>query len=182
MKSGEGMKISRRMAFCGILCALSVVTLLMSVFPYVSVGLAALAGAALVPAAMEIKTRYGWLCYAASALLAVLIVPDFSAKWLFILFFGYYPLVQFRVNLWFSKTAIWIVKLFVFNVACIGSFFFVTYVLGERRFLDMLLEYPFLMASIILLNMLFVLYDVALNQVVGFYRVRIHPFVTAFLR
>ncbi len=176
------MKISRRMAFCGITCGIAIFTMILSVFPYASVGLAAIAGITLVPPALEIKTRYGWLCYAAASLLALLVVPDASVRWMFVFFFGYYPLLQLRINLWYNHTWAWIVKICIFNAACITGVIFTVFVLGNVDMQVFLSDHPIVILAFPILNGIFIIYDVVLWRIIGFYRVRIHPFVTRFLR
>lgn len=171
------MKASQRIAFCGMVSALATVVLVATVFPYATYALAALAGIVMIAAALELGTRYGLLCYAVTALLALLITPDPEAKLLFVLFFGYYPTLQLRLNLWQNRILALVVKFAVFNVAVIASFFLSIYVMGIPKdsftIAGVYLPWVLLMAG----NVVFAVFDVALTRVSALYRVRIHPVV-----
>lgn len=169
------MKTAQRLAVCGVLCALSTAILLMTFFPYMTYALAALAGIVLIPAALEFGTRYGVTAYVVTAFLAFFVAPDPEAKLLFILFFGYYPLVRLRVQLWETVWLAWMIKLLLFNAAAIGSFFASLYVLGIPK--EEFMINGFYWPPLLLLagNAVFLVYDLALERVSALYRVRIHP-------
>jgi len=171
------MKTSQRIAFCGMVCALAIVVLMATVFPYATYALAALAGIVMIAAALELGTHFGLLCYAVTALLALLITPDPEAKLLFVLFFGYYPTLQLRLNLWQNRALTLIVKFAVFNAAVIAAFFLAVYVMGvpQDSFTIGGVYLPWVL--LILGNIVFVVFDVALTRVSALYRVRIHPIV-----
>ena len=174
------MKVSRRVTFCGIVCALSLLWLLMTAFPYGTVAMAALAGLMLVPAALEAGTRYGFACFGVTLALALVLVPDPSAKLLFACFFGYYPLVQLRVNLWIRPVLKWIVKFGILNLALAGA-----YLAADRLMIpiNLTVDSPLwlIFAVAPVLNAVFFIYDIALWRLVGVYRVRIHPVIQRFL-
>lgn len=176
------MKRSQRMTFCGAVCALAVVILLASVFPYATYALAALAGIALIPAALELGTRYGVICYVVTAVLAALLTPDPEAKILYILFFGYYPCVQLRLNLFRNQVIAWVIKFLIFNAAVVGGYLWMMYAVGlpEDAFTIAGINMPlvFLAAG----NAVFAVYDVALCRVAAVYRVRLHPMVRKLFR
>ncbi len=97
------MKKSQKVAFCGVLCAMAVVILMLTVFPYATYALAALAGMLMIPAVLELGVQFGVICYVVTAVLAALLTPDAEAKLMFIMFFGYYPICQCRMNLWIRR-------------------------------------------------------------------------------
>jgi len=176
------MNMSQRIAFCGVLCALSTVILLATLFPYATYALAALAGLVFVAATLELGVRYGVVCYIVTALLSLIITPDPEAKLLFVLFFGYYPIVQLRINLWQNTVLAWVVKLLIFNAAMIAGFMMLMYVVGLNKedftIAGMYVPWALLLAG----NAVFVLYDKALLQVGAFYRLRLHPYVKNLFR
>ncbi len=176
------MKTTQRITFCGVTAALATVVLLLTVFPYATYALAALAGMALIPAALECGTRYGVLGYAVTALLSLLLTPDVEAKWLFVLFFGYYPIIQLRLQLWCRVVAAWAVKLVIFNTAMVVGFWLLTTFMNvpKEEFTIMGMYIPW--ALLALGNIVFVIYDVALTRVTAMYRVRLHPFVKRLIK
>lgn len=115
MKKRDG---ARRVAFSALLAALSLVILYLSaVFPAGRLALVAVAG--LLPAAAVIRFGIpsGAACFAASALLALLLLPDKGNALLYLLFFGYYPLVKSAAERMRRRVWEWAVKLLVFNGA-----------------------------------------------------------------
>lgn len=176
------MKPAQRISFCGVMCALSTMILIASVFPYATYAISALAGIVFISVALELGMRYGIFCFVVTALLSFLVTPDPEAKMLFVCFFGYYPLIHLRLIVWHNRTAAWIIKLIVFNIAVLSAFAVLQYVLG----------FPFESMQIggvdltwVLLpfaNIVFVIYDIALDRVTAFYRVRLHPLIKKLFR
>ncbi len=169
------MKPSQRLATCGVTSALATVVLLMTVFPYATYALAAFAGMLMIPAALEYGIRYGVLSYGATALLALFVTPDPEAKALFILFFGYYPLVHLRLQRMRNRCLSWGIKLGLFNVAAVLDFLLMTHVMNvpaeEFTVAGVYVPWVLLIAG----NVLLIVYDIALVRVGAFYRIRIHP-------
>ena len=176
------MKTTRCVALCGAVSALSAVMLLMTVFPYATYALAALAGIMLIPAALECGTRYGVIAYVVTALLSLLLTPDIEAKWLFVLFFGYYPIVALRLQLWYKVVLAWVVKFAIFNAAAVAGFFLLITFMGVPKD-EFTIGGMYLPGVLLLLgNAVFVVYDVALVRVTAMYRVRLHPYVVRLMK
>ncbi len=95
-------KTSKRalaVALGGSLAALSLLLLyLATLMPSGRVGLVAVAG--LVPAVGVISggLSCGFLCYGATGLLALLLLPDKGCALLYALFFGLYPMVKYAIE------------------------------------------------------------------------------------
>ena len=92
------MKQTSKVALCGVLSALSVMLMLLTVIPIATYALPAMAGAVLIPIVVEAGPRWGWMSYAAVALLCLLIGPEPEAKVLFVTFFGYYPVLKAQLE------------------------------------------------------------------------------------
>ncbi len=171
------MKLSQRVTFCGVSCALALVVLLATFFPYATYALAALAGVVLIPASLELGTRYGVICYAVSALLALLLTPDIEAKILFVLFFGYYPCVQLRLNLLYPRPLAWFIKVLLFNAAVVGGYLWMLYAVGLPADAFSIGGINMPIVFWIAANAVFAVYDIALCRVAAMYRVRLHPMI-----
>ena len=169
------MKTTQRVSLCGVMSALATTTLLLTVFPYATYALAAFAGMLFVPVALECGTRYGILSYIATAFLAIFLTPDPEAKCLFVLFFGYYPLVHLRLQLCRCRWLIWIVKIVLFNITALADFYLLTYVLGVPKEEYMIAGVYVPWVLLIVGNIVFLIYDTVLVRVEVFYRVRVHP-------
>lgn len=176
------MKLSQRITFCGALCALALVILLATVFPFVTYALAALAGIVLVPATLELGWRYGVISYAITAVLAALMTPDMEAKMLFILFLGYYPSVRIRLSLMFNRVLSWVLKETIFNVAIVSGYCIMLWGIGLPEDALTIAGIHLPIVFWIVANAVFVIYDIALDRVTALYRVRLHPLVQSMFK
>lgn len=161
----------RRTALAAVLAALSVALLYAgSVLP--TGRLALVAFASLLPAAAVIEgsVALGALVYLASALLALLLLPDKTCAVAYALVLGWYGPVKSLIErigrLWLE----WLVKLALFGaVAAVFYFAFgamFASILPLSRLPLRVLIVPVLLAA-------FVLYDIAFTGLIGVYRRRI---------
>lgn len=89
---------THELALCGVFCALAVALLWMSgVLPLSTFIWPLLASLTLLPVREQCRKSYAWSCFAASALLGLLLCADKEAAFLFF-FLGYYPLVKSRFD------------------------------------------------------------------------------------
>lgn len=164
------MKLSGKVAFAGITCCLSVVCMLLTIIPTMEIGLPALAGCLLVLPTIELGTRYGFLCYGATAFLTLLLAPSLEAKVLFLLFFGYYPVLKALIERLHTRILQWVGKLLLFNVTVCGAYWLLIRVFSAVQTDDMALFGVYLPAVLLLLgNMVFLVYDIALTRVISVY-------------
>ena len=104
-------KKTHELALCGVLCALAVAFLWLSgVIPLSTYAWPILASAALLPAREECRKSYAWSCFAAAAILGLLLCADKEAALLFC-FLGYYPLVKPNLDAISSKALRLLAKL-----------------------------------------------------------------------
>ena len=88
---------SRKIALCGVLCALAVVILLLGGLLAVAIYCAPLlAMAVLLPVLEEYGPGTAGAAYGAVAILALLLVPDRETALVYV-FFGWYPLLRPRI-------------------------------------------------------------------------------------
>lgn len=171
------------MALCGVMGALAVVCLLLTVFPFATYALPALASVFLFPVVIECGRRYGILVYAATAVLALLLAPDLEAKILYVAFFGYYPVLKSAAEA-FRKVGEWALKLGTFNAAVLIAYFLLTR-LGLSLSEFALGSLPLAAAVGVFWaigNVVFVLYDVALTRALTLYFVRFQPLLHRLFR
>ena len=91
-------KKTHELALCGVLCALAVAFLWLSgILPLSTYIWPILASAALLPAREECRPSYAWSCFAAAAILSLLLCADKEAALVFC-FLGYYPLLRPRLE------------------------------------------------------------------------------------
>lgn len=177
------MKPSSQMALCGMMGALSVTCLLLTVFPFATYALPALGSMFLFPVVIECSRRRALAVYVATAILAVLLAPDLEAKVLYVAFFGYYPVLK-SVAEPCGKWCEWLLKLGVFNLAVLVSYAVLTRLglsLQEFAIGDLPLG-AVIVGFWVMGNAVFVLYDIALTRALSLYFVRFQPLLRRLFR
>ena len=163
-------RTSARVALMGLSGGLSVVILLLTAFPTANIALAALAALTALPTVIELGKKSALLQYVATALLALLVVPDLEGKALYIAFFGYYTVLKAAIEgrrwpVW----AEWALKLAVFNAAVLAAYGVMLAFIGlpadSFTIGGVSLPWVFLLAG----NVVFVLYDRAVTGLVLHY-------------
>lgn len=165
-------------AFCGVIGALSVVVMFLTgLVPVATIALPAIAGCFLIAVVAETGTRYGFAVYLIVSLLSALLVPDREAALFYILLFGYYPVLYGVLSRIRNRVLCWAAKLAVFNTAMAAEALLAFFLLSLP--IEEILPYGwgFLPVLLLLLNAVFVLYDLSMNGLIVFYIRRLHPLV-----
>ena len=171
-----------KVALCGVIAALSVVVLFLTgVVPVATIALPAVAGCFLIAVVAETDVRSGVAVYAIVSVLAALLVPDREATLFYIVFFGYYPALYGTLSRIRNSVARWAAKLLVFNAAAVLEALLAVW-LGIPLAEILPFGWPFIPVLLLLMNAVFILYDLALNGLIVFYIRRLHPFVRKYLK
>ncbi len=165
--------------------ALALVCLLLTVFPFATYALPALASVFLMPVVIECGKRWALAVYAAVSLLALLIVSDMEARLLFVFFFGYYPIIKSWAEQR-HRAVEWLCKLGIFNAAVVLAYT----VLSAVGFSLAVFSIPgvalplgvFLAAFLLAGNVIFVLYDIGLTRLLPLYFSRLQPLLRRLFR
>jgi hypothetical protein len=128
------------------------------------VGLTALAGLFPVVGVLAAGRGAGYLCWAASGLLGLILLPDKGVAVLYLLFFGLYPVVKSRLESFRRRSWEWGGKLIFFNAVLTLVWF-----LLREMFLP---DPPLWMTEHISLlylagNLVFVIYDIGLSKLIA---------------
>ena len=177
------MSKSGKIALGGLLTALGVVLMFLTgLIPIGTYALPAIAGVLLIVAVIEIGAKWAWMIYAAVAVLSLLFAADKEAALLFVLFFGYYPVLKSFLERISNKVLSWISKFAVFNVAVVACFFLAVNFLQlpEDSFTVFGIYLPWVF--LILGNAVFLIYDIALSGLVAIYVEKLHHRVTKTLK
>ena len=150
--------------------------------PVATIALPAVAGCLLIAVVAETSVRYGFAVYLVVSLLAALLTPDREAALLYIVFFGYYPTLYGLLSRIRNRVACWAVKLLTFNAAMVLEA--VLAIVFLQIPVEELLPFGWVSIPImlLLLNALFVLYDLSMNGLILFYLRRLHPMVGKYLK
>ncbi|MBR3920974.1 MAG: hypothetical protein IKJ47_03460, partial [Oscillospiraceae bacterium] len=117
-------KISYKVALGGVLAAVALLVMFTTgLAPFLTYVAPMFAG--MLAIMMMVEVSYGWatLTYAAVAILCVLITPDREAAFLYIFFFGYYPIVKGLIEKVKTGVLRWLLKFAVFNVSTVTCYF-----------------------------------------------------------
>lgn len=163
---------SRKVALGGMFAALATVLMLLGgILPFATFAAPALAGILIVPAAIELGMRMGWLLYAAIGLLSFFAVPDKEMGLVFIFFLGFYPLVKASIERIRRKVLQWVLKLLLFNVCITGMYSLILFVFPIGAVVAEFENAGVAFSALLLLlgNVTFVIYDMAIAKIIGLY-------------
>lgn len=175
-------KTTRRVAMCGVFCALAAVLLgVGAILEVLDISAAAAASLILLPILLCYGNRYAILSYAVTAVLGLILMPQSPAAWMFAGLTGYYPIIKTRLDRlprvlgWLIKlsllTAIFVIYLAVFFFLILG---------GEGSIADAFLlgfgeadESPVLALVTVGLGLLtFVLFDILIDRLLVLYYIK----------
>lgn len=170
------MNRSIQVAFCGITAALSTVIMLIAGFvPTASYALPALAGIFAIAIVIEMNAGWAFASYVVSSIISALIVPDKSAALLYIIFFGFYPILKAIFERIKLKVIAYLLKFAVFNAAAIGAYFIAIWLLALKPETLVIFGISIPWVLLIIANAIFIVYDFALSGLVVAYYKRLHP-------
>ena len=164
-------------AYCGITCALSTIVMFAAIIPSMTYIMPALAGIIIWSVKGQVSLKWGYMTYGAAALLSLLLAPEPESKTLFIMFFGYYPLLRTAINRVRFLPARFLVRVVVFNVAVVVSYQIVTRILGVNDILNDLSGFGEYAVYVFwgMGNLAFFAYDFALKYVFYAYDAWVKP-------
>ena len=162
---------TKGLALSALLSALGVVFLYLgAIVEVASLSMAVIASVCVIIAVTELGGVYPWLIYAVTSTASLLVLPRKEAAVAYLLFFGFYPILKKLLE---KKGRLFslIFKELIFNIA-----------LAADVVLSMLLltagnaePLPIIIAYIVLAEIAFPLYDLALTRIVLIYVRKIRP-------
>ena len=162
---------TKRLTVCAMLCALGVVILWMaSILSVIDLSMAVLASLLCVVAVIEYGGVWPWMIYAGTSVLSLVLVANKSAAAFYALFFGFYPILKEMLEK-HNRVFAWVCKEILFHLALAGCF--VVWKIFFPQELMISLPIPLWVVFILMLELVFVLYDVALTRLISFYVYRL---------
>ena len=168
------MKKTARLTLCAITAALAAAFMLTSYFPYLTYAIPGIAGLFMIMPLVEAGIGYAFASYAVSAVI-VIISAEPEAAAVYICLLGYYPILKALIEKIRSRVLEWVIKFAVLNCS-LGLIYAVTKFLMNIS-IDSFGElgkygvYIFM----VLCNITFVFYDIAISKMGALYMIRIHP-------
>lgn len=163
------------------MAALASAFMLTSYFPHLTYAIPAMAGLFIMVSVIELNAKWAVLTYFASAVIVFLLAEP-EAKLLYILFFGYYPILKAVMEKQKSRVLEYLVKFLIFNLAVILTYGVFAGIFGIS--LDDFGDFGKYTVAILLAaaNIVFIIYDKAVSQLAGFYMYRLHNTVKRILK
>lgn len=163
------MKGAKSVALGGMLTALSVALLFVSGFTQIAnYAIDAAAGVILIIAVVELGKKSGALVYSAVTVLSLLLIPNKEPGIVYGTIFGLYSLLKAVIERINKPVFEWILKVVSANVCfCIAGLLLYAVGIFPEDFAKLILPY------ILLLNAVFVVYDIALTRLIGLYIYRL---------
>ena len=184
MKSG--MRETKKITLSAIIVAFGVLFMTLGYFvEALDPTVAALLSLAMVFVFLEIGSPYTWLVYACTTLLGFLFYSA-SLVWVtYGLVFGLYPIIKAYVER-LKKGAWIIVKLVYFNLSLALLTVVSEFVLGIPLIItegfEGVMASVITVASYILMNLAFILYDICITKAVKIYYARLRPRIASLLK
>ena len=160
--------LSSRVVLGGIVAALCIVIMFLTgVLPALYIAAPLAAGLLMIILVEEVSVGWAWLTYLAVSLLSLIVTFDKEAALMFILFFGYYPMLRIWIERLRSKSLKTACKFAVFNFFLVVDYIMTVYVLGLPTFDDTgKVMYVIL---ILAFNLVFYFYERILSRMDWFY-------------
>ncbi len=159
------MKKNRLLAISALLSALGVVILLMgSVIQVLDLSMAVIASIIVIYAMIELNGMWPYLIFTVTSLLSLLLLPDKFVAVVYAAFAGYYPILKFIFEKKLTRVVEWIAKLVVFNAA-LSAITFISIRLLHIPAEELTFGWILYFAG----NVVFIIYDLALTNLISFY-------------
>lgn len=170
------MSQSAKTAIGGMVTALSVVILMPTALDLFVYALPAMAGMLTMFCVVELNRKWSIGVYTAVSLISLLLVPNKEAAIMYVAFFGYYPIVKSILESKLPKIPEYICKFLIFNLSVICAYAVLIKLLGmpfdELMGItedDGLLKRFAVPVMLLLGNLVFIVFDIALTRIVTVY-------------
>jgi hypothetical protein len=174
--------LSYRIALGGTLASMCLLCqFITGVFPVFYIIMPMICGILVTVMAAETNTWWGFLMYLAVSLLSLFVTPNKDAAFIFIMFFGHYPLLRPCLSRIRIRPAAYLLKALIFNVCIIAYFFMTVYLFGMDELLEEMGEFGKYGGLVLLglANMMFASYDYLMDVAMEVYRKKVHPKISS---
>lgn len=160
---------TRKITLSAVFTALTVVFLYFAnIIPTARLAFAAVSSLFAVATVIEAGLLSAVFVFIGSSIIGALLLPEKTAVLIFVLFFGYYPVIKSIAEKLRTSVLKWLVKLLVFEAAFSVIWFLFKSLIFDAAYLETNIILVYLAGSIA-----FVLFDIGLTRLISFYIVRI---------
>ncbi len=163
---------SFKLALTGVFSALALVFMMSTgLFPFATYALPAISGIMFIPVMVELGGKTAFSCFAATAVLAILFVPDKEAAMMFVALLGHYPITKGIFERVKSRVVEYILKFALFNAVVLLIYTVIAELFGVAALLEGMDDLGRYTGVILLVmgNLVFFLYDLGLNRIIRIY-------------
>ena len=166
------MKNSKVIAYSGVATALSVVMLFLgSIFWVLGYIMPLVASLVMIILLDSVSQKSALLTFISTSIISFILLNDKECVLLYILFFGYYPLIRDKINDIKPKFLSYLLKFITFNAAMVLTQVLCVYVFGIP-FDDMLGKWGIVL-FVLCLNLVFVVFDKLYTLLLRLYRIKL---------
>lgn len=175
------MKNSKVIAYSGVATALSVVMLFLgSIFWVLGYTMPLVASLVMIILLDSISQKSALLTFVSTSIISFILLNDKECVLLYVLFFGYYPLIRDKINDIKPKFLSYLLKFVTFNAAMVLTQILCVYVFGIP-FDDMLGKWGIVVFALCL-NLVFVVFDKLYTLLLRLYRIKIKKKVEKYIK
>lgn len=175
------MKNSKVIAYSGVATALSVVMLFLgSIFWVLGYTMPLVASLVMIILLDSISQKSALLTFISTSIISFILLNDKECVLLYILFFGYYPLIRDKINDIKPKFLSYLLKFITFNAAMVLTQVLCVYVFGIP-FDDMLGKWGIVL-FVLCLNLVFVVFDRLYTLLLRLYRIKLKKKVEKYIK
>lgn len=175
------MKNSKVIAYSGVATALSVVMLFLgSIFWVLGYTMPLVASLVMIILLDSISQKSALLTFVSTSVISFILLNDKECVHLYILFFGYYPLIRDKINEIKPKFLSYLLKFVSFNAAMVLTQILCVYVFGIS-FDDMLGKWGIVVFALCL-NLVFVVFDKLYTLLLRLYRIKLKKKVEKYIK
>ena len=136
------------------------------------ISMAVIASLCVIIAVIEYGKGTPWMVYAAISILSFLLIPNKLPAVFFALFFGFYPILKGMLEAR-PKIVCWVLKELIFNASLAVIMIIYVFI-----FFPGVTDVPIplhwlIIAAVVLCEIVFVLYDIALTKMMSFYVIKL---------
>lgn len=175
------MKNSKVIAYSGVATALSVVMLFLGSIVWVlGYTMPLVASLVMIILLDSVSQKSALLTFISTSIISFILLNDKECVLLYILFFGYYPLIRDKINDIKPKFLSYLLKFITFNAAMVLAQILCVYVFGIP-FDDMLGKWG-IVVFVLCLNLVFAVFDKLYTLLLRLYRIKLKKKVEKYIK
>lgn len=175
------MKNSKVIAYSGLATALSVVMLFLGSIVWVlGYTMPLVASLVMIILLDSVSQKSALLTFVSTSVISFILLNDKECVLLYVLFFGYYPLIRDKINEIKPKFLSYLLKFITFNAAMVLTQILCVYVFGIP-FDDMLGKWG-IVVFVLCLNLVFAVFDKLYTLLLRLYRIKLKKKVEKYIK